>query len=58
MPRPPMRLVMFLLREKDGRYAPYGGQTDPSGASIFELETPRFPLESKSDHDKTRATRR
>jgi hypothetical protein len=29
--------LLFLMKEADGRYAPYGGQTDPSGRSIFKL---------------------
>ena len=33
-------ILLFLLREKDGRYAPYGGQTDPGLHAIFALETP------------------
>ena len=32
--------LLFLVREKDGRYAPYGGQTDPSDRSIFVLDDP------------------
>ena len=32
--------LLFLVREKDGRYAPYGGQTDPSDRSIFALDAP------------------
>ena len=35
--------LLFLVKEKDGRYAPYGGQTDPSGRSIFALESPPIP---------------
>ncbi len=34
-------VMLFLMREQDGRYAPYGGQTDPSGTSIFALERPQ-----------------
>jgi len=33
-------ILLFLVREKDGRYAPYGGQADPSGRSIFALDGP------------------
>ena len=33
-------ILLFLVREKDGRYAPYGGQTDPAGRSIFALVEP------------------
>jgi hypothetical protein len=29
--------LLFLVREKDGRYRPYGGQTDPGANSIFSL---------------------
>ena len=32
--------LLFLVREKDGRYAPYGGQTDPGDRSIFALDGP------------------
>jgi len=32
--------LLFLVREKDGRYAPYGGQTDPGDRSIFALDAP------------------
>lgn len=34
-------ILLFLVRESDGRYAPYGGQTDASGRAIFALEYPR-----------------
>ena len=34
-------ILLFLVREKDGRYAPYGGQTDPSDTSIFALDDPQ-----------------
>ena len=30
-------ILLFLVREKDGRYAPYSGQTDP-GFSVFALQ--------------------
>ncbi len=33
-------ILLFLVREKDGRYAPYGGQTDPGANSIFALDDP------------------
>lgn len=33
-------ILLFLIREKDGRYAPYGGQTDPGSQSIFALDGP------------------
>jgi hypothetical protein len=43
------RYLLFLLREEDGRYVPYGGQSDPSGISIFKLDNvdapPRAPSE-------------
>lgn len=29
--------LMFLIRERDGRYAPVGGQTDPASHSVLEL---------------------
>jgi hypothetical protein len=29
--------LLFLVREKDGRYAPAGGQTDPGGMAIRRL---------------------
>jgi hypothetical protein len=34
-PHPPF--LLFLVKEKDGRYAPVGGQTDPAGLSVLEL---------------------
>jgi hypothetical protein len=34
-------ILLFLVKEKDGRYAPYAGQTDPGGRTIFALEVPR-----------------
>jgi hypothetical protein len=33
-------ILLFLVREKDGRYEPYDGQTDPSNRSIFALDQP------------------
>jgi hypothetical protein len=30
--------VLFLIKEKDGRYAPVTGQTDPAALSVLELE--------------------
>lgn len=33
-------ILLFLVKEQDGRYAPYGGQTDPGMTSIFALEYP------------------
>ena len=33
--------LLYLVKEKDGRYAPYGGQTDPADRSIFALDYPR-----------------
>jgi hypothetical protein len=33
-------LLLFLRREADGRYAPYGGQTDPGIYSIFSSARP------------------
>jgi hypothetical protein len=32
--------LLFLIKEKDGRYAPALGQTDPSGGSIFVITSP------------------
>lgn len=29
--------LMFLVKEQDGRYSPVGGQTDPGGISVLEL---------------------
>jgi hypothetical protein len=29
--------LLFLVRERDGRYAPYGGQTDPGAQSVFAV---------------------
>lgn len=29
--------LLYLVKESDGRYAPYGGQTDPGHNSIFAL---------------------
>src|SRR5215469_4483204 len=37
-PKRPREFLMFLVREGDGRYAPYGGQTDPWGRSIMSLD--------------------
>ncbi len=34
-------ILLFLVKEKDGRYGPYGGQTDPSDRSIFALDDPQ-----------------
>jgi hypothetical protein len=31
-------VLLFLVREADGRYAPFGGQTDPNGQAIYVLE--------------------
>lgn len=31
--------LMFLIREKDGRYAPLTGQTDPGSFSVLELRS-------------------
>lgn len=31
------RFLLFLVKERDGRYAPVGGQTDPDGLSVLEL---------------------
>jgi len=36
-PKQPREFLMFLIREKDGRYAPYGDQTDPNGRSIVSM---------------------
>jgi hypothetical protein len=33
-------VLLFLVREKDGRFAPYGGQTDPGFRSIQALNPP------------------
>ena len=30
--------LLYLVKERDGRYAPYGGQTDPDINSIFALD--------------------
>ena len=30
-------ILLFLVKEQDGRYAPYGGQTDPGLQAITEL---------------------
>jgi hypothetical protein len=30
--------LLFLIKEKDGRYAPVTGQTDPAALSVLELE--------------------
>ena len=32
--------LLFLSKETDGRFAPYGGQTDPAGRSIYLLNFP------------------
>ncbi len=31
--------LMFLIKEKDGRYAPVTGQTDPASFSVLELKS-------------------
>jgi hypothetical protein len=31
------RFLLFLVKERDGKYAPVGGQTDPAGLSVLEL---------------------
>ena len=38
--------LMFLIKEKDGRYAPVTGQYDPAVLSVFELKeaTPDKPV--------------
>jgi hypothetical protein len=36
-PKQPREFLLFLVREKDGRYAPYGGQTFPDGESIMSV---------------------
>jgi hypothetical protein len=33
-------VLLFLVKEQDGRYAPYGGQTDPGVQAITALESP------------------
>jgi len=33
-------ILLFLIKERDGRYAPYGGQTDPGLQAITALEPP------------------
>jgi len=42
-------ILLFLVREKDGRYAPYGGQTDPGLNSIFALTYPEHSLKGRRD---------
>lgn len=37
--------LLFLVREEDGRFAPYGGQNDPAARTIFSLADPNFFLE-------------
>jgi|HubBroStandDraft_1064217.scaffolds.fasta_scaffold542176_1 hypothetical protein len=32
-----MFALLFLVKESDGRYAPYGGQTDPGFYAVFSL---------------------
>jgi hypothetical protein len=36
--RKPSPYLMFLVRERDGRYAPASGQDDPALLSVFKLE--------------------
>jgi len=38
--------LMFLRKESDGRYAPFTGQFDPAGQSVFEIKdaTPDKPV--------------
>jgi hypothetical protein len=33
-------ILLFLVKEQDGRYAPYGGQNDPGLQAIKALESP------------------
>jgi len=33
----PGTFLMFLIKEKDGRYAPITGQFDPDGMSVFQI---------------------
>jgi hypothetical protein len=33
-------ILLFLVRESDGRYAPFGGQNDPGIQAIYALEPP------------------
>ena len=35
--RLPRDILLFLVKEQDGRYAPYGGQTDPGVQAITPL---------------------
>jgi len=35
--------LMFLTKEKDGRYAPVTGQTDPASFSVLELKSGVMP---------------
>jgi hypothetical protein len=35
----PNSFLLFLVRERDGRYAPVTGQTDPALYSVIQLET-------------------
>jgi hypothetical protein len=39
----PHEFLMFLIRERDGRYAPYGGQTDPNGRAIMSMNGDHGP---------------
>jgi hypothetical protein len=35
----PKPVLLFLVRERDGRYAPVTGQTDPALYSVIQLQT-------------------
>ena len=38
-PRYHQQFLLFLIKERDGRYAPVGGQTDPALLSVLELRS-------------------
>jgi hypothetical protein len=44
---PSGNVLLFLTKEADGRYAPYGGQTDPARFSIFKLASVYDPADAR-----------
>ena len=44
-PRKHQTFLLFLVKEKDGRYAPVTGQTDPAGFCVLELKGAADPAE-------------
>jgi hypothetical protein len=44
----PHAFLLFLVREKDGRYAPVGDMTDPGMQSVFALDPATFHVPQDS----------